>query len=39
MTLTTRAVVASGGWPLVGHALALLRRPLEFLASLPAQGI
>ncbi|MBV9141694.1 MAG: cytochrome P450 [Pseudonocardiales bacterium] len=38
MTLTTRAVVASGGWPLVGHTLALLRRPLEFLASLPAQG-
>jgi cytochrome P450 len=38
MTLTTQAAVASGGWPVVGHTLALLRRPLEFFVSLPAQG-
>jgi cytochrome P450 len=38
MTLTTQAAIAPGGWPVLGHALALLRRPLEFLASLPAQG-
>jgi cytochrome P450 len=38
MTLMTRAAIAPGGWSVLGHALALLRRPLEFLASLPAQG-
>src|SRR5918999_28116 len=38
MTLTTQAAVAPGGWPIVGHTFALLRRPLEFLASLPVQG-
>ncbi len=38
MTLTTQAGVAPGGWPIVGHTFALLRRPLEFLASLPVQG-
>ncbi|GAB7105966.1 cytochrome P450 [Streptomyces phaeofaciens JCM 4814] len=29
---------APGAVPLLGHALALWRRPLEFLASLPAHG-
>ncbi|GHF65229.1 cytochrome P450 [Streptomyces mashuensis] len=29
---------APGAWPLVGHAPALLRDPLGFLASLPAHG-
>ncbi|MFH8348943.1 cytochrome P450 [Streptomyces sp. NPDC018045] len=29
---------APGGVPLLGHALPLWRRPLEFLASLPAHG-
>jgi cytochrome P450 len=38
MTLTTEAAIASGGWPVVGHTPALLRRPLEFFASLPSQG-
>jgi cytochrome P450 len=38
MTLTTQAAIAPGGWPVLGHALAFWRRPLEFLASLPAQG-
>src|SRR5947209_18198775 len=38
MTLTTQAAIAPGGWPVLGHTLALLRRPLEFLVSLPAQG-
>ncbi len=38
MTLTTQVSVAPGGWPVLGHALALLRRPLEFLVSLPEQG-
>jgi cytochrome P450 len=38
MTLTTQATIAPGGWPVLGHTLALLRRPLEFLSSLPAQG-
>lgn len=27
-----------GRWPLIGHSIALLRSPVEFLASLPAQG-
>ncbi|MBC2900539.1 cytochrome P450 [Streptomyces cupreus] len=30
--------MAPGGLPLLGHALPLRRRPLEFLAALPAQG-
>jgi cytochrome P450 len=38
MTLTSQIAGASGGWPMVGHTLTFLRRPLEFLASLPAQG-
>ena len=38
MTLTTQAAIAPGGWPVLGHTLALVRRPLEFLVSLPAQG-
>jgi cytochrome P450 len=38
MTLTTRVAVAPGRWPVAGHTLALWRRPLEFLAFLPAQG-
>jgi cytochrome P450 len=29
---------APGGWPLLGHFLALRRRPLEFLDSLPERG-
>jgi pentalenene oxygenase len=29
---------AAGAWPLLGHAPALYRRPLEFLESLPARG-
>ncbi|WP_250285957.1 cytochrome P450, partial [Frankia sp. CiP1_Cm_nod2] len=30
--------VASGGLPVLGHALQLWRRPLRFLSALPAQG-
>lgn len=37
-TTTTRAALASSRWPVVGHAPAFLRRPLEFLTGLPAQG-
>ncbi|MGK5629407.1 cytochrome P450 [Streptomyces sp. URMC 123] len=33
-----RSVPAPGALPLLGHALTLRRRPLEFLASLPARG-
>lgn len=29
---------APGGWPVLGHVPALLRRPLELLDSLPAHG-
>jgi len=29
---------APGAWPFLGHAVALLRRPLPLLDSLPAQG-
>jgi cytochrome P450 len=29
---------APGAWPVLGHAVALRRRPLELLASLPAHG-
>ncbi|WP_018680271.1 cytochrome P450 [Actinokineospora enzanensis] len=32
------AVRAPGAWPVLGHAPALMRRPLEFLRSLPARG-
>ncbi|EFL20031.1 cytochrome P450 [Streptomyces sp. C] len=32
------AAIAPGGLPVLGHALQLQRRPLEFLASLPAHG-
>ncbi|MFJ6619365.1 cytochrome P450 [Kitasatospora sp. NPDC091335] len=37
---TTRftAATAPGGLPLLGHALALLRRPHDFVAGLPAHG-
>ncbi len=30
--------MAPGHWPVLGHTFALWRRPLEFLASLPAHG-
>ncbi|MER5638604.1 cytochrome P450 [Kitasatospora sp. NPDC002227] len=33
-----RVSTAPGGLPLIGHALLMGRRPLEFLASLPAHG-
>ncbi|MFJ5726061.1 cytochrome P450 [Streptomyces sp. NPDC093149] len=33
-----RIAMAPGGLPLVGHALQLARRPLEFLGSLPGAG-
>ncbi|GAB7105965.1 cytochrome P450 [Streptomyces phaeofaciens JCM 4814] len=33
-----RFATAPGGLPLIGHALLMGRRPLEFLASLPAHG-
>lgn len=33
-----RVVKAPGGLPVLGHALDLWRRPLEFLAGLPARG-
>ncbi|MFB7334036.1 cytochrome P450 [Streptomyces adustus] len=33
-----RIAKAPGGLPLVGHALQLARRPLEFLSSLPGAG-
>jgi hypothetical protein len=29
---------APGAWPFLGHAVALLRRPLPLLDSLPAHG-
>lgn len=35
MTETPAVGAAPGGWPLLGHTPALLRRPLEFLESLP----
>ncbi|MFJ6385812.1 hypothetical protein ACIQI7_38125 [Kitasatospora sp. NPDC092039] len=37
---TTRftAATAPGGLPLLGHAAALLHRPHEFVAGLPAHG-
>jgi cytochrome P450 len=38
MTLTMRTARVPGRWPMVGHTLALLRHPLEFLASLPTAG-
>ncbi|MFG2719759.1 cytochrome P450 [Streptomyces sp. NPDC048416] len=37
-TRSWRIAKAPGGLPLVGHALQLARRPLEFLGSLPALG-
>ncbi|GAA0418892.1 cytochrome P450 [Streptomyces luteireticuli] len=33
-----RVAAAPGGLPLIGHALQMGRRPLEFVASLPAHG-
>ncbi|MGW5699472.1 hypothetical protein ACWEWX_54875, partial [Streptomyces asiaticus] len=33
-----RHTVAPGGLPLAGHALLMARKPLQFLASLPAHG-
>ncbi|MET7900814.1 cytochrome P450 [Streptomyces sp. NPDC005355] len=33
-----RFATAPGGLPLIGHALLMGRRPLQFLASLPAHG-
>ncbi|MFF8958526.1 cytochrome P450 [Streptomyces sp. NPDC014894] len=33
-----RTGAATGGLPLLGHVIQLWRRPLEFLASLPAHG-
>jgi cytochrome P450 len=38
MTATLTVGSAAGALPLLGHALALSRTPLRFLASLPAQG-
>ncbi len=38
MTTTLTIGSAPGGLPLLGHALALGRKPLEFLASLPTHG-
>ncbi|MFC5760936.1 cytochrome P450, partial [Actinacidiphila bryophytorum] len=35
---TWRVAVANGAVPVLGHALHLWRRPLEFLAGLPGQG-
>ncbi|MEU6480431.1 cytochrome P450 [Streptomyces sp. NPDC047017] len=37
-TRSWRVAKAPGGLPLVGHALQLARRPLEFLGSLPGVG-
>ncbi|MFF5023538.1 cytochrome P450 [Streptomyces collinus] len=37
-TRSWRIARAPGGLPLVGHAVQLARRPLEFLGSLPAAG-
>ncbi|MFC9278924.1 cytochrome P450 [Streptomyces collinus] len=37
-TRSWRITRAPGGLPLVGHAVQLARRPLEFLSSLPAAG-
>ncbi|MFF4349826.1 cytochrome P450 [Streptomyces sp. NPDC001530] len=34
----TATGTAPGGLPLLGHAIPLLRRPLQFLTSLPAHG-
>lgn len=38
MTTTLTTGSAPGALPLLGHALALGRKPLDFLASLPAHG-
>lgn len=38
MTPTMRPAAAPGRWPVMGHTLAFLRHPLEFLACLPACG-
>lgn len=38
MTPAIRSACAPGRWPVVGHALALWRHPLEFLVSLPTYG-
>ncbi|MGH3868766.1 MAG: cytochrome P450 [Pseudonocardiaceae bacterium] len=38
MTATLTVGSAPGALPLLGHALALSRRPLDFLKSLPAHG-
>ncbi|SFC40538.1 cytochrome P450 [Streptomyces aidingensis] len=33
-----RAPLAPGAWPLIGHMPAMIRRPLDFITSLPAHG-
>lgn len=38
MSTTFTAGRAQGAWPLLGHAPAILRKRVEFMQSLPAQG-